>query len=97
MQIDITKLINSLKQVEKTDNPTGIAICGYLQNEVLNPILSGELLYISDIDFSRFSMEELENLRLFLAHSSDIERRLNYLRGIFASIKPRAVIAPAFC
>lgn len=97
MQIDINKLTNMLKQAENTDNPTGIEVCDYLKNDVVKPLLSGELLYVSDIDFSSFSMDELENLRLFLAHSNDIVSRLNHLCGIFSAIKPRAVSAPVFC
>lgn len=96
-KIDIGRLVKCFKQATQNENPTEIVVCDYLQNKVIKPLLSGELLYMSDIDLGGFSMEELENLRLFLSHSSDLSSSLNRLCSVVSGIKPQALSACAFC
>lgn len=94
--IDIGRLAKHFSQAENV-NSNPIIVCEYLNNEVLKPLLLGECVCTSDIDFSSFSIEELENLRLFLEHSSDISSRLHGLCGLISRIKPRAISAPSYC
>lgn len=69
----------------------------YLLEQVLRPAMEGETLYLRDIDFSAFELDDIEALGLYYDRLTNAAKRLNQFAQPVSRTRPAPGRARVFC
>ena len=96
MEVQIETLAKELQAAEEDPFEAG-AVSDYVMEHIFEPLLRDEQLFFKDIDFSRFSQEDIRDLYNYIDRRDACHSSLCNLNAIFCRAVPASVKARAFC
>lgn len=101
MELNMKRLICNLQRA-KGCKLTGVVsfddeVNDYLYTNYLEPFLHGEVPSVGDLDYSQFSVEDVQEFKRFLEFSSRLSMDLSNFCNSFAESKPVAKTNRTFC
>lgn len=97
MKLDVQSLCIKLSAAKSEECVSSEDVNPYLLKEVLAPLLSGESLCYSDIDYDMFEADDLRVLSYYCDELDRLSFRLQSLVGHIADARPYAASTRAFC
>ncbi|MCI8521264.1 MAG: hypothetical protein HFE51_09905 [Clostridia bacterium] len=85
MELDITEFVNKTKQICVVQNEQGENAMQYLYKMIASPILQGKDVFLSNIDFGKFTKEEYTE---FCDSVMETSRETSNLYSVFCEAKP---------
>ncbi|MBQ9719975.1 MAG: hypothetical protein IJV64_04690 [Oscillospiraceae bacterium] len=96
MEVKIKTLAEELREAEEDPFEAG-AVSDYVMEHIFEPLRRGERLFFKDVDFSRFSQEDIGDLYNYIDRRDAYYSSLCNLNAIFCRATPVSVKARAFC
>ena len=96
MEVQIKRLTEELREAEEDPFEAG-AVSDYVMEHIFEPLLRDEQLFFKDVDFSRFSQEDIRDLYNYIERRDAYHDCLRRLNAIFCMAEPVSVKARAFC
>lgn len=96
LKLNLTKLFANLDKADSNKETSNVQIADYL-NELLTRLLSDNPIWLSDIDFDAFTMEELEEFETYIRRLEKMIDESCRIKRAITSAKTQALSAPAFC
>ena len=97
MKIALELLVSELKaaEEEKTFEPTPVS--EYVVKHILEPMLRDEIVLFAELDFSKFSGEDINAMGESVARNGQMWAYLVKLNRVFCEAPPVSVPTRAFC
>ena len=96
MEVKIKRLTEELREAEEDVFEAG-AVSDYVMEHIFEPLLRDEQLFFKDMDFSRFSQEDIRDLYNYIERRDAYHDCLRRLNAIFCMAEPVSVKARTFC
>lgn len=97
MKLDLKLLSIRFFQAEDEPLVPEGGVNRYLLDQVLRPAMEGETLYIRDVDFSAFDMDDIETLAEYHDRMGFEQRKLGQFVLPVAHTEPTPVRVRSFC
>lgn len=97
MNITIQALINQFREAEESETFIPTPIPEYVKSHIYEPLLRGEKVLFSGLDFSRFDGEDIETLRRSIERKYEMQQSLVGINETFCKAAPTSVTQRAFC
>ena len=96
MTIDIKKLVTAFNEM-KQEEPAKTQISEYLKLAVVQPLLHGKKVCISDICLNNFEQQDIEDLKEYLLEKSSMCDRTERFCRTVSRILPKYNVDLNFC
>lgn len=96
MEVEIKTLMEELREAEEDTFEAG-AVSEYVREHIFEPLRREERLFFKDLDFSRFSQDDIGDLYNYIDRRDAYHNSLCNLNAIFCKATPVSVKARAFC
>lgn len=96
MEVQIETLAKELQAAEEDPFEAG-AVSDYVMERIFEPLRREERLFFKDLDYSRFSREDIRDLYNYIDCRDAYHNSLCNLNAIFCRAIPASVKARAFC
>lgn len=96
LKLNLTKLFANLDKADSNKETSNVQIIDYL-NGLLAKLLSDNPIWLSDIDFDAFTMEELEDFETYIRRLEMMIDESCRIKRTITSAKTQALSAPTFC
>lgn len=96
LKLNLTKLFINLDKADSSKETSNVQLTDYL-NELLTRLLSDNPIWLSDIDFDAFTMEELEDFETYIRRLEMMIDESCRIKRTISSAKTQALSAPTFC
>lgn len=97
MKLDLKLLATRFFQAEDEPLAPEDGVNRYLLEQVLRPAMEGKTLYLRDIDFSAFELDDIEALGLYYDSLMNAARNLNRFSVPVSQSSPAPGNARVFC
>ena len=96
MKVDLKRLSEQLTSAEESAISLP-EITPYVREHIYKPLLESDTLLLTSLDFSRFSLDDIVDLRDWLEEKHQAKERLKDINGIFCRADPVSVRMRSFC
>lgn len=97
MSVDLNCLVDLLCTVEEEPSFTPPEVSDYVLRHIYEPLLRGESVLFSTLDFDAFDPEDLLQLEYRIGEIERVFRRLANLSLVFCEAIPVSLRKKAFC
>ena len=97
MLVNLDTLRKTLSETPAEEMVDSSEVNPYLLNEVLRPILAGKELCYGDIDFSKFSADDVRNISQYCNENGRVSFELQKLVSVIIKAEASACSARSFC
>lgn len=101
MKLNQKRFIRALKGAKRCNPLEAIAFHGevnkYLLENYLEPFLRGNVPGVGDLDYSRFTVEDVQDFSQYLNFASKNSNKLLAFCNAFDTAEPLALVQRAFC
>lgn len=96
MKVDLKRLSEQLTSAEESTISLP-EITPYVREHIYKPLLESDTLLLTSLDFSRFSLDDIVDLRDRLEEKHQAKERLKDINGIFCRADSVSNRERAFC
>lgn len=97
MKIDLNWLTESLNAAKEGKSHAPLESCDYVKEHIYQPLLRGEQVLFSELDFDAFSTEELLALDRWIEETENVRYHLRQLNLKFCEAEPVSLAKRAYC
>ena len=97
MKIDLNWLTESLNAAKEGKSHAPLESCDYVKEHIYQPLLRGEQVLFSELDFDAFCTEDLWELDRWIEETENIHYRLCRLNLKFCEAVPVSLAKRAYC
>ena len=96
-EINLKLLVSALNEAKEETTFPACNVSEYVMEHIYKPLLRGERVAFSDLDFSAFDDDDLQALEHWLEEQDHRHSRLANLNLVFCEAVPVSAAARAFC
>ena len=97
MSIAIQALINQFREAEESETFIPTPIPEYVKSHIYEPLLRGEKVLFSGLDFTKFDGEDIVTLQESIERKYEMRRFLVNINETFCKASPTSVSKRAYC